>query len=535
MSSGSVRDEEEEEEEEEERLIKKALDSKKNTTPYWRPVILITMMFIIHGTGYFISAASQTQLLEDIICRNHYRGQRPQPELQSAISSKESCKAAAVQEILAELLGMQTFFDGIPGLLLAIPYGALADKYGRKPILIMSMFGQVLGFAWVIFICWAELPLKIIWLSSAFTVVGGGSTVAASIVMMVIADVIPESERSKLFFYLQGGFICSELVGPPLGSVLMGKSPWIAILLGFGFIVVASSLALFVPETFEGRKISETATSPSMDTYQSLPPDEESLDDELLGPKQLRSTATSWFRHCLQTFMFVLSHGSVVSLVATFFIADFSRQSLSLLVQYVSERYSWSLARASWLTSFRAGFQLLFYLAVFPATDAWLIQKMGWQAKIKDRRMAKLTIFLIAISFIFLALAPQVWLILIGLIIYAVGSGFNTFTRSLVSSLVDPAMIGTLYSTLSVADTTGSLLAGPLVATTYKLGMQLGGIFHGMPYMLSFGLCAIAALVMSRLKLNDGTPKDDNRAVPTGNLAVRTSATDIESLSDALS
>lgn len=42
---------------------------------------------------------------------------------------------------------------------------------------------------------WLRLPIKAIWFSSAFLIVGGGTSVAASVVMMVITDSTPEIKR----------------------------------------------------------------------------------------------------------------------------------------------------------------------------------------------------------------------------------------------------------------------------------------------------------------------------------------------------
>jgi hypothetical protein len=56
-----------------------------------------------------------------------------------------------------------------------------------------------------------------------------------------------------------------------------------------------------------------------------------------------------------------------------------------------------------------------------------------------------------------------------------------------------------MFTTLSVMDTTGTLLAGPLVAMTFKFGVRIGGLWHGMPYLLSLGLCTIATCFMTRV------------------------------------
>lgn len=66
---------------------------------------------------------------------------------------EEVCKDPAVQDMVNELFGWQLFFDGIPGLLMAMYYGAMADEKGRKPVLMLSLVGQALGAAWILLIC----------------------------------------------------------------------------------------------------------------------------------------------------------------------------------------------------------------------------------------------------------------------------------------------------------------------------------------------------------------------------------------------
>ncbi|EFQ35951.1 hypothetical protein CGRA01v4_07657 [Colletotrichum graminicola] len=59
-------------------------------------------------------------------------------------------------------------------------------------------------------------------------------------------------------------------------------------------------------------------------------------------------------------------------------------------------------------------------------------------------------------------------------------------------------MVGTLFTTLSMMDTMGSLLAGPLVAKTFSWSMRLDGIWKGMPDVISFVMCGLASLALSR-------------------------------------
>ncbi|KAI7337079.1 hypothetical protein KC315_g2513 [Hortaea werneckii] len=454
----------------------------------WRPVLLVNLLFVFNGLGYFISVAPQTQLFENLVCDTYYQSSAPQTVQKQQKPSQDPCKVPAVQETLAMIFGFQTFFDGIPGLLLAMPYGVVADKIGRKPVLLLSMAGQVFAATWVLFVAWNDLSLRLVWLSSAFTLIGGGSTVAVAVCMMVVADSTSEEDRSRLFFLLQGSFVLMEIIGPPLGSILMAKNVWTPVFLGLVFTTLSTLVVVFVPETLpmKDKSIPDSST-----------PDLPKSWDRTL------QTIGVWAGHCVGTLRSTLCNIKVAFLILAFLVADFGRQSLSLLLQYVSERYNWPIADASYLLSFRAGAQMVLFLLILPAIDSWLLHKACWPAKVKDLWLAKLSICLLTISFVALAFAPRVWVIALGLLLYTLGTGFNTFARSLVSVLVEPTMIGTLYTMISVMDTLGSLSAGPLVAEAFKWGMHLGGVWHGLPYMLSFAFCGLGALLMHRIYLKE--------------------------------
>lgn len=116
----------------------------------WRPIKLIWAMLFFQAFGVMVSIAPQTRLFEDVVCRRYYgSGDHSGPD-------EESCKDPAVQDLVNELFGWQLFFDGIPGLVMAMYYGAMADEKGRKPVLTLSLVGQALGAAWILLICMCD-------------------------------------------------------------------------------------------------------------------------------------------------------------------------------------------------------------------------------------------------------------------------------------------------------------------------------------------------------------------------------------------
>lgn len=85
------------------------------------------------------------QIQEEIICQKYH------PDIVSGADPR--CKDASVQSDLAFLTGWSSSFILVPGLVTAVPYGYLADKYGRATILRLSIFGMVLWQSATILVC----------------------------------------------------------------------------------------------------------------------------------------------------------------------------------------------------------------------------------------------------------------------------------------------------------------------------------------------------------------------------------------------
>jgi MFS family permease len=86
--------------------------------------------------------------MEDILCRRHYESTAPLGTHITLPIPEQHCKIPAVQGPLAMLKGWDVAFSSIPGLLLAVPYGYVADKYGRKIVLILGALGVTLSLVW---------------------------------------------------------------------------------------------------------------------------------------------------------------------------------------------------------------------------------------------------------------------------------------------------------------------------------------------------------------------------------------------------
>lgn len=125
--------------------------------------------------------------------------------------------------------------------------GRMSDKYGRKPLLLISLFGT--GASMTLFaLAWSAPILFIARILDGIT--GGNMTVAQAI----IADIYPPEKRAKGFGILGASFGFGFLVGPALGAGLSLIHITAPFWFSAGLAYIASGIGLFIlPETLSDK------------------------------------------------------------------------------------------------------------------------------------------------------------------------------------------------------------------------------------------------------------------------------------------
>jgi MFS transporter, DHA1 family, tetracycline resistance protein len=132
--------------------------------------------------------------------------------------------------------------------LLATPVlGELSDRIGRRPVLLFSIFGTVVGFV--------VLALAHnVWVLLLGRVIDGLSGGNISIARAYIADISKPENRAKAFGLIGAAFGLGFILGPALGGIFAKVSYTAPLWVATGLTVVALALAwLWLPETVERR------------------------------------------------------------------------------------------------------------------------------------------------------------------------------------------------------------------------------------------------------------------------------------------
>jgi len=108
---------------------------------------------------------------------------------------------------------MSTF--SVCQLAVAWIWGWISDKWGRKPVLVLSLIGSVLAFTWLAFVD----SLLMLFLARAF---GGLVAGKLAVAQAYIADVTTHAQRPKAMGLMGAAIGMGFILGPAVGGLLAG-------------------------------------------------------------------------------------------------------------------------------------------------------------------------------------------------------------------------------------------------------------------------------------------------------------------------
>jgi MFS family permease len=145
-----------------------------------------------------------------------------------------------------EALGVSAMAYALTSTFAAPFIGMLADRFGRRPIILLSLAAYVLAFSGYLFAASAWLLILLRGLAGVFT---AGLLPAMT---SIVGDLAPENRRAQWIGIVNGGASAGWIVGPLLGGLLYDRFGYVVpFAASITMAVGALLLAVFrIPETY---------------------------------------------------------------------------------------------------------------------------------------------------------------------------------------------------------------------------------------------------------------------------------------------
>lgn len=189
---------------------------------------------------------------------------------------------------------------------------------------------------------------------------------------------------------------------------------------------------------------------------------------------------------------------NIMCILAAFFFSSISKQALQFLVQYASKRFGWTIAQASSLVTVKGVVNLLLLLIIIPQLSSMLSRHLS--PRQKDLRLVQGSIIFLIVGSTIMSFASHPVTFVAGVGLFALGWGFFSALRSLATELVPSSQIGLLNMSIALSQNVGGMIAGPSLAAAFKLGVELSGMWMGLPYMVAVALFMGAGLLSLVIK-----------------------------------
>ena len=134
-----------------------------------------------------------------------------------------SARFTASQTEQAWWYGAVTFAFSFANFLASPLLGALSDRYGRRPVLLLGFCGLALSF-------FVTALATALWMLIAVRLFSGAMQSNVSVANAYVADITPPDDRAKRFGLLGAMFGLGFILGPVMGGLLGAHRPAPAVL-----------------------------------------------------------------------------------------------------------------------------------------------------------------------------------------------------------------------------------------------------------------------------------------------------------------
>jgi DHA1 family tetracycline resistance protein-like MFS transporter len=353
----------------------------------------------------------------------------------------------SVSEYFGYFISLYAFMQFVASPLL----GALSDRFGRRSILLVSLF-----IAGCDYILMAYAPtLEILFLGRILSGLTGANITVA---MAYIADVSTDKDRSANFGMIGAAFGLGFIIGPAIGGLLGHMGPEYPFLAAAGLNLLNFFWGLFV-----------------------LP---ESLPQEQRRHFDIKKT------NPLKSLLKVFKSKELLALLFVYFLFQLAGQTHpSIWTLYTEKRYGWTTAQV--------GISLAVVGLMSAISQGWLTRV--FIPKLGERKAVVIGTIGFAVTFMMYGMATEGWMMYAILVISSLFWVSMPAIQSLVSHNTPASEQGELQGSL-VSLTSLAAIITPLVTTklfAYFTASTTEHYVPGAPYYFAALVSVLAWVVLA--------------------------------------
>ncbi|AHJ98088.1 TCR/Tet family MFS transporter [Hymenobacter swuensis] len=352
----------------------------------------------------------------------------------------------------ARIGGWLVFAFAIMQFLFSPVMGNLSDRFGRRPVLLLSLLGFALDYVLLAF------APTIGWLFVGRLIAGvmGASFTTAS---AYIADISTPETRAQNFGMIGAAFGLGFIIGPLLGSQLVNFGPKVPFLaaaaltllnLLYGFFVLPESLPQERRRAFDWRRANPVGSLKMLKRYPVIT-------------------------------------GLVSSLLCIYIAAHATQSNWTY---YVIEKFDWS--------NNEVGYSLAAIGLLVAIVQGLLIRRIN--PALGPKRSVFLGMLLYAVGFVLFAFATKGWMMYVFLVPYCLAGISGPALQGIISGQVPGNEQGELQGALTSLMSLTSIVGPPLMTNlfSYFTGPKAPIYFPGAPFLLGTVLILISLLLAVR-------------------------------------
>jgi len=368
------------------------------------------------------------------------------PNVIMALTGEPESIAASWSGYLMAVYALLQFF-------MAPVLGNLSDRFGRRPVLLGSLFAFGVDFLLT------GLARSMTWLfvGRAFAGVFGASFATAG---AYIGDISDDSNRSRNFGFIGAAWGSGFTVGPAIGGFVAAhvdvRAPF--------FLAAALALANVVFGLFV--------------LPESLPPE--------------RRRKFEWWRANPFGALKSLAHLPMIAgLLFAMFLYQVAHDSLpALWAFYTQAKFGWDTAQTGWSLTF-VGVMTVLVMGVLTGI---VVPKLG------ERRAIMVGFLMMTVGFLGYALVPLGWMIYPAIALGSLGGIANPSVQSVMSKQAGPSAQGELQGALGSITSIAAVISPIFMTQLFRKYSDAGApvYFPGAPFLVSALLVFCCVLICAR-------------------------------------